>query len=78
MKVKELIAKLQLLDQDASVIVCSSNFELRHANVDVSFVHQYNTALKKTCAFTDGFDYGRYDKDTWSMVGGTNKAVYIS
>lgn len=39
MKVKELIKILEALDQNAEVIVTSSNFELNGANVSASFVH---------------------------------------
>lgn len=78
MKVNELIVKLQLLDQDADVVIASSNFELRNADVDASSVHQYDDALKTTKTFMGAFDYENYQKETWSVAGGTSKIVYIS
>jgi hypothetical protein len=56
MIVKELIKKLEALDQNAEVIVKSSNFELNGANVSVTYVHEYSNGRKNTETFTDAFD----------------------
>jgi len=78
MKVKELIKKLEALDQNAEVIVTSSNFELNGASVPLSFVHQYNEGSKKTQTFRDAFDGDTYSKETWSIIGGKIPVVMVS
>ena len=78
MKVKDLIKKLEALDQDAEVIVTSSNFELNGASVPVSFVHQYNEGSKKVQTFRDAFDGDTYSKETWSIIGGKTPVVMVS
>lgn len=76
MKVKDLIEKLSVLDQNAEVIVKSSNFEV-NADVPVSFVHQYNTGSKKNKQFRDAFDGEVYSAETWSILGGDIPVVMI-
>jgi uncharacterized protein YkuJ len=78
MKVKDVIKKLEALDQNAEVITTSSNFELNGASVPVSFIHQYNEGSKKTETFRDAFDGGTYSRETWSIVGGETPVVKIS
>lgn len=78
MKVKDLIKKLEALDQNAEVIVTSSNFELNGANVPVSFVHQYNDGSKRVKTFRDAFDGDTYSKETWSIIGGQTPVVMVS
>lgn len=78
MKVKDLISKLQTMDENAEVIVRSSNFELNGADVSVSFVHQYNEGLKHKETFRDAFDGGTYQKEIYSIIGGNEKVVSIS
>jgi len=78
MKVKDLIKKLEALDQNAEVIVTSSNFELNYASVPVSFVHQYNEGSKKTQIFRDAFDGETYSKEIWSIIGGAVPVVVVS
>lgn len=78
MKVKDLIKKLEGLDQNAEVIVTSSNFELNGASVPVSFVHQYNEGSKKLQTFRDAFDGDTYSKETWSIIGGQTPVVMVS
>lgn len=77
MKVKDVIKALLTCDQEATVIVTSDNFELRGADVAVSYVHQYNDGLKETKTFTDAFDHDDYDKEVYLIVGGTEKVVFI-
>lgn len=78
MKNKELIEKLQALDPEAEVITASSNFELRGAEVAVSFVHQYDKGRKETKTFVDAFDHESYEKEVFSIVGGNENVIYIS
>ena len=78
MKVKDAIKKLQTLDQEAELIVTSSNFELNNANVPVSFIHQYNEGSTKTRQFRDAFDGDTYSKEVWSIIGGNIPVVKIS
>jgi len=78
MKVKDLIKKLETLDQDATVIVTSPNFELNGASVPVSFVHQYNEGSKKLQTFRDAFDYVAYSTETWTIIGGKTPVVMMS
>jgi len=78
MRVKDLINELQLLDQDAEVIVKSSNFELNGSNVPLSFVHQYNEGSITTKEFRDAFDGGTYSKRVFEIYGGETTVVYIS
>jgi hypothetical protein len=78
MKVKELIKRLEALDQNAEVIIESPNFELKGAKVPVSFVHQYNVGLKSKKAFMDAFDGEVYSKEVWSIIGGTMSVVMVS
>lgn len=77
MKVKDVIKKLEALDQNAEVITKSSNFELNGASVPVSFIHQYNEGSKETRTFRDAFDGETYSKETWSTVGGQIPVVII-
>jgi uncharacterized protein YkuJ len=77
MKVKDLIKKLEALDQDAEVIVTSSNFELNGASVPVSYVHQYNEGSKKVQTFRDAFDGYTYSKETWLINGGKTPVVMV-
>jgi len=77
MTVKDLIKKLEVLDQNAEVIVTSSNFELNGASVSVSFVHQYNEGSKKVQTFRDAFDGDTYSKETWSVIGGQTPVVMV-
>lgn len=78
MKVKDLIKKLEALEQNAEVIVTSSNFELNGARVPVSVVHQYNEGSKEVRTFRDSFDGETYSKETWSIVGGQTPVVMVS
>jgi hypothetical protein len=78
MLVKDLIKKLEALDQNAEVIVTSSNFELGGAYVPVSFVHQYNEGIKEIQTFRDAFDGDTYSKETWSLMGGDMPVVMVS
>lgn len=78
MKVKDLIEKLKECDQNATVIVTSSNYELRGARVEASGPHQYNEGIRKVETFTDDFDYEDYSKEVWSIVGGKEPVVVIS
>ncbi len=78
MTVKELINKLNLLDQNAEVIIKSSNFELNGAQVPVSLLYQTDKGSKKIKAFTDAFDGQTYNKEVWSMLDGDLSVVLIS
>ena len=75
---QDLIKKLESLDQNAEVIVTSSNFELNGASVPISFVHQYNEGLKEVKTFIDYFDGDTYSKETWSIIGGQTPVVMVS
>jgi uncharacterized protein YkuJ len=78
MKVIDLIKKLEVLDQDAEVIVTSSNFELNGETVSVSFIHQYDSGSNKTKIFRDAFDNTKYSKEVWSIISGNTPVVLIS
>lgn len=78
MNVKNLINKLNELDPNAEVIIQSSNFEHRGADVSLSYVYQYNTGSKKTQIFRDAFDGDTYPVETWSTVNGNLPVVYLS
>lgn len=78
MKVKDLIKELKALDQNAEVIVRSSNFELNGEMVSVSFVHQYNGGSKKNQTFRDVFDGTTYSQETWSIISGETPVVMMT
>ena len=78
MKVKEFIKLLEALNQDAEVIVVSSNFELKGATVAVSHVFEYKEGSKKTKVFRDAFDGEHYNVETWSVIGGDIPVVLVS
>lgn len=78
MKVKDLIEKLQKADPEATVIIKSSNFELKGAEVPVSSVYGTKTGSKKIEGFVDYFDGESYSKETWSSFGGEESIVHIS
>ena len=77
MNVKNLIEILKSLDENAEVIIHSSNFELRNAKVPVTFVHQYDTGSNKDQTFRDAFDGETYSKKTWEIFGGKTPVVMI-
>lgn len=78
MKVKDVIKKLQECDSEAEVITCSSSFELHGADVSVTMIHQYDTGNKTERTFFDAFDHEYYEKEVYSITGGTEKVVYIA
>lgn len=78
MKVKDFIEKLKKLDQEAEVIIKSSNFELGSSNVLVSCIAQYNEGSKRKETFRDAFDGGAYQAEVWRISGGDIPVVYIS
>lgn len=77
MKVKDLIKKLQSLDQNAVVIVKSSNFEHNGANVAVSSVYQCDNMRKHYKIFSDAFDGVVYKKEVY-IIDGDESAVFIN
>ena len=74
MKVKELIEHLKLLkDQDATVVVVTSNFEQGHNKVLANNLFEFKGDLKEE-TFRDAFDGGTYNKKVvkWNENGKTN------
>jgi hypothetical protein len=78
MKVKDLIKALETVDPEATVIITSSNFELRGAQIPVSYVHESKKGSKRIQGFRDAFDGDSYDKETWSTIGGEESVIVIS
>jgi len=78
MKVKDLIQKLQSLDQEAEVVTPSHNWELGESIVSVTSVVQYNTAKKEIRPYFDAFDYESYEKEVYTTMDGNLPIVYIS
>lgn len=78
MNVKNLVKILLEKDQDAEVIVTSSNFELNGARVAVSSVDEFDNGSIKKEHFRDAFDGGSYSESTYSIVGGDIPVVLIS
>jgi len=61
--VKELIEKLQKVDnQDAIIAVTSSNFELNGAKLSAKSLYSFKGKIIKE-NFRDAFDGGSYDKE---------------
>ena len=78
MKVKDLIEKLQEFNQEADVILPSSNFELKGYKVSLSSTHQYDNGSKEIKTFRDAFDGGTYHKETYSIIGGNSPVVLLT
>jgi len=78
MKVRDLIKQLAKFDQNSTVIVTSSNFELDGSQVAVTSVYGTEEGSKKEQTFRDAFDGESYNKTTWSTQGGKLKVVKIS
>lgn len=78
MKVKDAIKELQKLDPNATLIVTSSNFELKYSKIKVSSIHQYDEGLVKKEGFRDAFDGENYSTEVWNIIGGKEKVVLIS
>ena len=77
MKVKDLVKKLLELDQDATVVKNSDNFELKGAIIEVYYIPQYDTGKRKIGTFIDAFDNESYDKEVFELFGGSEKIVKI-
>lgn len=78
MKVKDLILKLQALDQDAIMVTIDDNImEMQGALVTATCVTQYDKAKKTTERFTDAFDDTTYNEDIWSFRGGEESIIII-
>ena len=78
MKVSDLIKKLQELDQDAIVVVSSSNPEIRLNWVGVENVTEFDTAISKSEQFSDMIDGQKYQKNIYYPFDGNEKIVSIS
>jgi hypothetical protein len=77
MKVKELVEKLLKMDQEATVITRSDNFELNGADVELKYVSEYKTGSKRVESFRDAFDGGKYSAETWSRLGGNESVITV-
>lgn len=77
MKVSELVEKLLKLDQEATVLVTTDNFEMGNREIEAKYVSQYDTGQKRTQGFRDAFDGGSYSVIVWSTIGGKEKVVTI-
>lgn len=62
MKVKDLIKKLGDVDQDAEVVVTTSNFEQGNSKIPASYVHTYKGEVVSE-RFRDAFDNETYNTD---------------
>lgn len=61
MTVGKLIEKLQKFEnQDAVVVVTSSNFELNQSTIPASHIHQFKGKIESR-TFRDAFDGGSYN-----------------
>lgn len=78
MKVRDLKAKLDEFDDDAEVLVSSSNFELNNSMVSANSARQYETGKRERKGFRDAFDGESYSKEVWDLFYGDEKIVIIS
>jgi len=77
MRVKELKKILDQFDENAEVIVPSSNFELKGSLIAVTGVREEKMCKKKE-TFLDEFDCSIYSKEVYNYSGETDKVVIIS
>jgi len=62
MKVKDLIKKLEKLDQNAIVVVTTDNFEQGHSKKEAKYIYEFKGDIVKE-SFRDAFDGGSYSSD---------------
>lgn len=62
MKVKDLVKKLEALDQNAIVVVTTDNFEQGHSNIEAKGIREFKGEIVKE-SFRDAFDGGSYSSD---------------
>jgi len=79
MKVKELIDKLQKLDQNAIVVVTTDNFEQGHSKKQARGVHEFKGDIVRE-NFRDAFDGGSYTSEVvrWDDEKGKIKFIQIT
>jgi len=77
MTVEELIKKLQKENPKAKVIVTSSNFELNHANIELTSVWSSKTGREEIRTFRDAFDGDTYDTKVWFTIDGKKPIVQL-
>ena len=70
MKVKDLIKKLEALDQNAIVVVTTNNFEQGHSKKEAKGVYEFKGKIVSE-SFRDAFDGGSYSSDVvrWDEKG---------
>jgi arylsulfatase A-like enzyme len=70
MKVKELIKKLQELDQNAIVVVTTDNFEQGNSKKQAKHIHEFKGEIVKK-GFRDAFDGESYTSEVvrWDESG---------
>lgn len=79
MKVKELIKKLQKLDQNAIVVVTTDNFEQGNSKKQAKYIHEFKGDIVKE-SFRDAFDGGSYSSEVvrWDNEKGKTKFIQIT
>jgi len=79
MKVKELIDKLQKLDQDSIVVVTTDNFEQGHSKKQARSVYEFKGDIVRE-NFRDAFDGGSYTSEVvrWDDEKGKIKFIQIT
>lgn len=78
MKVKDLIKKLESMNQEAYVIVSSSNFEKGNIDELLLNITQHSTGNRTLKQFRDAFDGESYTSEVWSIFGGDLPVVKLN
>lgn len=78
MKKKDLIKRLEKVDDNATILVTSMNPEHNGSTVELKSVVESSTASRKKEEFKDMMDYTKYHQETWSIIGGDKKVVFLS
>lgn len=79
MKIKELIEKLQKLDQNSIVVVTTDNFEQGNSKKQATYIHEFKGDIVKE-NLRDAFDGGSYSSEVvrWDDKKGKTKFVQIT
>lgn len=79
MKVKDLIKKLEAIDQEAIVVVTSDNFEQGNAKKQAKYIREFKGDIVKE-VFRDAFDGDSYTSEVvrWDDEKGKTKFVQIT
>ena len=76
MKVKELISKLQKLDQNSTVVVTTSNFEQGHSKKKAERLFEFKGDIVNQ-NFRDAFDGGSYDSEVVQFNDKEGKTNFV-